>query len=165
MLGHCGLMNRSVVVGALALALGTGCAHQEVIPGTTVADSDVNRDIIKTVEQYRAAVEARDIDRLLMLASEHYFEDSGTPRPDDDYGYDGLKQMLTTRLVRVRSLRYRIQYRNIRLDGDRAEVEVFLNGAFELLSESGEKYRPVSDYHRFLLEHTAKDRWKFLSGM
>jgi hypothetical protein len=154
-------MGRSLLVCALV----AGCAHQQVIPGTTVTDTDVNRDIIKTVEMYRAALEARDVDRLLMLASDHYFEDSGTPRADDDYGYDGLKQVLTGHLARVRSIRYYIQYRNIRLDGDRAEVEVFLNGAFELLSEAGERYQRVSDYHRFLLEHTAKDRWKFLSGM
>jgi hypothetical protein len=165
MLGPTEPMSRSVVVCALAFAVGAGCAHQSVIPGTTVSDSDVNREIIKTVEAYRQALEARDVDRLLMLASERYFEDSGTPRADDDYGYDGLKQVLTGHLARVRSIRYYIQYRNIRMDGNKAEVEVFLNGAFELLSEVGEKYQRVSDYHRFLLEHTAKDRWKFLSGM
>jgi hypothetical protein len=153
------------IVWVCALGLVAGCAQKQYIPGTTVTDSDANREIVKTVEQYRQALEARDIDRLMMLASEHYFEDSGTPRADDDYGYDGLKQVLATKLPRVRSLRYYIQYRNIRLDGDRAEVEVFLNGAFELLSEAGERYRRVNDYHRFLLEHTQKDRWKFLSGM
>jgi hypothetical protein len=158
-------MSRFVFVCALAAALASGCAQKQYIPGTTVSDSEANRDILKTVEQYRQALEARDVDRLLMLASERYFEDSGTPRADDDYGYDGLKQVLTSQLARVRSLRYYIQYRNIRVDGDRAEVEVFLNGAFELLSEAGERYRRVNDYHRFLLEHTTKDRWRFLSGM
>jgi hypothetical protein len=164
MLGPAEPMGRVFVVCALALA-GANCAHQSLIPGTTVSDSETNREILKTVEQYRQALEARDVDRLLMLASERYFEDSGTPRADDDYGYDGLKQVLTGHLSRVRSIRYYIQYRNIRLDGNKAEVEVFLNGAFELLSEVGEKYQRVNDYHRFLLEHTAQDRWKFLSGM
>jgi hypothetical protein len=157
-----------VYVSGLALAAVTGssgCAHRENIPGTTVSDSEANREIVKTVEQYRQALEARDVDRLMMLASERYFEDSGTPRADDDYGYDGLKQVLSSKLPRVRSLRYYIQYRNIKVEGDKAEVEVFLNGAFELLSEAGERYRRVNDYHRFQLEHTTKDRWKFLSGM
>jgi hypothetical protein len=149
---------------ACALALG-GCAHQEMIPGTTVVDNEVNRQIIKTVEEYRQWLQTRDIEHLLLLASEHYFEDSGTPRADDDYGYEGLKQVLTTRLSRVRSLRYDIQYRNIKLDGNHAEVEVFLNGAFELLSEAGERYRRINDYHRFLLEKTPNERWKFTSGM
>jgi hypothetical protein len=46
-----------------------------------------------------------------------------------------------------------------------AEVEVHLNGSFELLSENGERYRNIDDFHHFMLERTAKDRWKFLSGM
>jgi hypothetical protein len=163
MLGPTQLMSRWVtVVAAVALA---GCAHKEYIPGTTVVDSDANREIVKTIEQYRQALEARDVDRLMVLASEHYFEDSGTPRADDDYGYEGLKKVLLSELPRIRSIRYYIQYRSVRVDGDRAEVEVFLNGAFELLSEAGERYRRINDYHRFQLEHTAKDRWKFLSGM
>ena len=34
----------------------------------------------------------RNVDGLLVLASPRYFEDSGTPRSDDDYGYDGLER-------------------------------------------------------------------------
>jgi hypothetical protein len=150
---------------SLAVAVGAGCAHQGQIPGTTVKDTETNRAIIKVIEDYRQWLVARDVDHLLVLASERYFEDSGTPRADDDYGYDGLKQVLTSKLSRVRSLRYDIQYRNIKQTGDRAEVEVFLNGAFELLSEAGERYRRVNDYHRFLLERTGNDRWKFIGGM
>jgi hypothetical protein len=147
-------------------ALGAGCAHNEVIPGTNVVDTEVNRAIVKTVEEYRLSIENRDVDRLLMLASEKYSEDSGTPRTDDDYRYDGLKNVLTTRLSRVRSIRYTIQYRSIHMVSDNeAEVEVHLNGSFELMSENGERYRNIDDFHHFMLERTAKDRWKFLSGM
>ena len=42
---------------------------------------------------------------------------------------------------------------------------MFLNGAFELVSEAGERYRRVNDFHRFVLERNQKDRWKFVSGM
>ena len=154
------------VVFAFSLATAAGCAHRDLIPGTNVQDTEVNRAIIKTVEQYRQSIELRDVERLLMLASDRYSEDAGTPRTDDDYTYDGLKHVLTTRLSRVRSIRYSIQYRNIKLvSANEAEVEVFLNGSFELMSETGERYRNVNDFHRFMLEKTSKDRWKFLSGM
>jgi len=150
----------------LALTGGAACAHDEVIPGTNVPDNETNRAIIKTVEDYRASIENRDDDRLLMLASDRYSEDSGTPRTDDDYRYDGLKNVLTTRLSRVRSIRYSIQYRNVRMfTPNEAEVEVHLNGSFELMSENGERYRNIDDFHHFILERTARDRWKFLSGM
>jgi hypothetical protein len=147
-----------------AAAAGPGCAHEEFFPGTTIVRSEQNRRIIETVEQYRQRLLARNVEGLLVLASEKYFEDSGTPRSDDDYGYEGLKQVLSTRLTRVKSLRYDIEYRNIKVTGPRAEVQVFLDGSFELASESGDRYRRVNDYHRFILEADG-DNWKFVSGM
>jgi len=151
----------------LAVALGTGaaCAHAEYFPHTTIEKSEQNRRIIETVEEYRQRLMQRNVVGLLALASPRYFEDSGTPRSDDDYGFDGLKKVLETQLPRVKSLRYDIEYRNIRVSGDQAEVEVFLDGSFEITApEAGDRYRRVNDYHRFLLNKEG-DEWKFIAGM
>ena len=72
--------------------------------------------------------------------------------------------MLANRLTRLGSIRYDIQYRSAKVDGNHAEVEVFLSGAFELIGESRERYRRIGDYHRFVLER-AGEKWKFISGM
>jgi hypothetical protein len=151
-----------VVLGGLSL--GGACAHQDYFAGTTIVRSEQNRKLIETIEQYRQRLLARNVDGLLVLASDRYFEDSGTPRSDDDYGYDGLRQVLTNQLKRVKSMRYEIEYRNIKVTGTRAEVEVFLDGSFELAADAGDRYRRVNDYHRFVLEEKG-DEWKFLSGM
>jgi hypothetical protein len=153
------------VLMLLAVGAVAGCAHREYFPGTTIVRSEENRKIIETVEKYRQRLLTRNTVGLLALASQKYFEDSGTPRSDDDYGYDGLKKVLEVRLQRVKSLRYEIEYRNIRVTGDQAEVEVFLDGSFELgAAEAGDRYRRVNDYHRFLLEKES-DEWKFIAGM
>jgi hypothetical protein len=145
--------------------LAAGCAHRDYYPGTEIVRSEENRKIIETVEEYRRRLMQHNVVGLLALASPKYFEDSGTPRSDDDYGYDGLKKVLETQLPRVKSLRYDIEYRNIRVTGDQAEVEVFLDGAFEIAApEAGDRYRRVNDYHRFLLAREG-DEWKFLGGM
>ena len=150
---------------ASCLATAAGCAHRDYFPGTTIVRSEENRKIIQTIEEYRQRLMQRNVVGLLALASPRYFEDSGTPRSDDDYGYEGLKKVLEQQLQRVKSLRYDIEYRNIRVSGNQAEVEVFLDGSFEIASaEAGDRYRRVNDYHRFLLEKE-KDEWKFLSGM
>jgi hypothetical protein len=148
----------------MSAGLGAGCARNEYYPGTTIVRSERNRKIIETIEQYRKRLMERNIDGLLVLASPRYFEDSGTPRSDDDYGYDGLRQVLTNRLQRLKSLRYEIEYRNVRMNGNQAEVEVFLDGSFELASSLGDRYRRVNDYHRFVLEPQG-DNWKFVAGM
>ena len=72
---------------------------------------------------------------------------------------------MTGRLGRVQSLRYDVEYQKVTVKGDVAEVDAFLNGAFELQSETGERYRRVNDRHRFVLERTAGNKWRFLSGM
>jgi hypothetical protein len=105
-----------------------------------------------------------NVNGLLVLASQSYFEDSGTPRSDDDYGFEGLRQVLATKLKLVKSLRYEIEYRNINVRGKHAEVEVFLDGSFELAAEAGDRYRRVNDYHRFILEQE-DEQWKFVRGM
>ena len=159
---------RLLVLGVLPALGAAACAHQEYFAGTTIPRTEENRRIIETVEQYRQRLLARNIEGLLVLASERYFEDSGTPRSDDDYGYDGLKQVLANQLKRVKSMRYEIEYRTIKVTGSdqskKAEVEVFLDGSFELAADAGDRYRRVNDYHHFVLEQKG-DEWKFLSGM
>ena len=69
-----------------------------VLPGHDDPANEDNPKIIETVEQYRRRLLEHNVDGLLVLASQTYFEDSGTPRSDDDYGYDGLRQVLASKL-------------------------------------------------------------------
>ena len=156
---------RAILLMAIATAAAaSACAHQRYLPGTQVVDSEDNRAVLATIEQYRERLVEKNVEGVLLLASDRYFEDSGTPSAEDDYGYDGLKFVLANRLTRLRSIRFDIQYRGIKVEGMRAEVEVFLSGAFELVGESRDSYRRVGDHHHFVLERTG-DKWKFLSGM
>jgi hypothetical protein len=159
---------RLFLLGLALSVVGAGCGHGRYLPGTTIPATEANREIIDTIEEYRARLMEKNVDQLLLLASDKYFEDGGTPRPNDDYGYAGLAEILRGRLQRVESIRYDIQYKSINVASDgKAHVEAFLNGAFELQGEVGERYRRVSDFHRFVLEHSTSgtSKWKFLSGM
>ncbi len=114
----------SLLAVVIAAGLCSGaCAHESYIPGTTVADNADNQAIINTIEEYRHRLLDKNVDGLLVLASDKYFEDGGTQRADDDYGYDGLRLRLTPLMERVRSiLRYEIQYKKIAIRNNRAEV-------------------------------------------
>jgi hypothetical protein len=157
--------NQLLAAAATLLIVGAvGCAHTDYFAGTKILRNEENIKIIETVEQYRRRMLEHNIDGLLVLASQTYFEDSGTPRSDDDYGYEGLKQVLSSKLKLVKSLRYEIEYRNITVRGNRADVEVFLDGSFELAAEAGDRYRRLNDYHQFTLERE-NEQWKFVRGM
>jgi hypothetical protein len=161
---------------AVAL-LGTACASQSsTIPGSKIPDSQVNRDIIQAVEEYRTAVERRDAAALLLMASKNYWEDGGTPSGADDYGYEGLRELLQSRFEQVEDVRYSLKYLNVarrcRSDGDpstnegcRAYVDVLIDASFTVTDARGRKIRPDKrDQNQLVLEWSG-EKWLFLSGM
>src|SRR5215470_10820099 len=107
---------RGIMKGLLlAIALlAAGCAAEtQYIYGTKVVDSAENRKLIDTCEQYRLAVEKRDTQALMSLASKNYWDDGGTPTGSDDYGYAGLKEVLDNRFSRADGIRYSVKYMEI----------------------------------------------------
>jgi len=154
----------SALVGMFVTAI-AGCAHMRFLAGTTIPATDDNLAIVETVERYRGYLVEKNIEMLLLLASQNYNEDGGTPEANDDYGYAGLREILAGRLGRAQSLRYDIEYTRVAVRGDQAEVDSFLNGAFDLQSEMGERHHCINDRHRFVLERTSSNKWRFLSGM
>ena len=66
-------MNRLVMtLGTMILLGGGACATIATIPGTKVADTKPNREIIEVLERYRHALEERDATTLLSLAHPNY---------------------------------------------------------------------------------------------
>jgi len=151
-----------VLFGFLAGA--SGCAHLAVIPGTKVIDTKENREIIEVCERYRRALEERDPVTLLALAHPNYYEDSGTPKGDDDYGYEGLKEVLSRRLAALRTLRYNIEYRRVNIDGHHAQVDIRYDASFQIATEMGDRWERKQNDKRLELENDGK-RWLIIAGM
>jgi len=148
----------------LAMALVLGCATTKQIQGTKIEDTEENRAILRVIEKYRQAMERRDEVALVALAHPWYTERSGTTKAHDDYGYEGLKKVIKTRLAALTAVRYGIEYRTITRKGDRAYVEVFIDASFQIVSETGDRWERKADYNRFELIWDGKS-WRFLSGM
>src|SRR5262249_20647642 len=135
------------------------------IPGTTVADTPTNRLIITdVVEKYREAMEDRDGAKLLSMASPHYYEDSGTPKGEDDYGYDGLKLVIATRMAALRSVRYNISHKDVQVDGKKAHVDIRYDASFQIATEMGDRWERKQNDKRLELEFDGV-RWLFTGGM
>ena len=153
------------LLAALALAAGGCAAHVETIPGTKVPASHENQQIIDRIEDYRMAVERKDTAALVLMASKRYWEDAGTPTGTDDYGYQGLQEILSGRFQKVKAIRYSMRYMNIQRRGDRVFVDVLIDASFTIPDPRGEDTRAdMRDQNQFVLEWDGR-HWLFLSGM
>jgi hypothetical protein len=111
-------------------------------------------------EQYRRALEARDVDALLALASPSYLDDGGTAAPQDDLAYDDLDEHLAGLLGSVEEVRYELRITRIDASGPRVVVELSYAATFVM----GEKQRQRVDDGRLVLEPHGSS-YRILSGM
>lgn len=155
-----------LIAAVLGMALGACARQASYIPGTKIPQTAENEQLIKVIERYRQAVERKDAAALLMMASKSfYYEDGGTQTGTDDYGYEGLKEVLATRFQLAKNIRYSMRYIKIRQTGKRAFVEVFIDASFSVKGPRGEMRREdVRDQNQLVLIREG-DSWKFVSGM
>lgn len=149
---------------ALAVLALPHCA-KKFIPNTTIPDNPFNRNVIKFCEQYRLAVESKNVGKLLMMASSDYYEDGGTPTGDDDFDYSELRDILTARFSKVKTIRYDIKYRKVHIEDEKVLVDYTWSGSYQIEGFTGQDYwfRKVEDNRLVLVEYS--DSYKILSGM
>jgi hypothetical protein len=155
------------VLVPLAL-LAAGCTTK-YIGDTKIEDNAENRAVLRVLEQYRRAVEDKDVQRVLELTSDHYFEDPGTPHePRDDYDKRGLEERLEEAFGHVADQSLQIDARKIEMADDEktASVEYVFDYRFRLVLPGGAKddWRKEMDVNRVKLVREGKD-WKFISGL
>jgi hypothetical protein len=169
-------MKRSLFfIPAICLALTvTACASKQgkFVTGTRIPYSSTNESVLKACEEYRLAVERGDADALMLMAHRQYWEDSGTPSGSDDYGYEGLRNVLLTRLLKATDIRYSVRYLSVHQQckgdlqqGCRAAVDILIDASFTVTNAYGKAARPDKrDQNQLVLEWDGR-RWLFLSGM
>lgn len=156
----------------LAAAAACGAHHGSYVAGTRVPFSESNESVLQACEQYRLAVERGDADALMLMAHKQYWEDSGTPSGSDDYGYEGLRNVLLTRLLKASDIRYSMRYIAVHQQcpkelhaGCMAAVDVLIDASYTIASAYGKPSRPDKrDQNQLVLQYDGK-RWLFISGM
>jgi hypothetical protein len=147
----------------LALAAG-GCAHT-MIEGTQIPDTDDNRALVQILAEVCEAMEARDADRILAHVSEDYFEDGGTPKPDDDYGYKELvSSVLPESLSHTTEVHLTMQVHEVVVEGDRARADIRYDSRVHLDMPSGALWDSHKEFNR--VEFAREDgAWRIVSGL
>ena len=174
-------MTRSTLTLILTLiaALGATACQTKYIKGTLIQDTEVNRQLLKLIETYRQALEDRDADGIVALCSERYFEDMGTARADDDYGYtelvdkvikesfkhtDKLYVTITIDDIIIGDIATDIIIGDIATDGGRANVDIRFDYRAHLTFPAGDKWVTDTEFNRLELVKEA-GLWKILSGL
>lgn len=141
-----------------------GCS-QQYIPNTDVEDSDFNRRVIEFCEDYRHAVERRNVGLLLKLAAQDYYEDGGSIDTSDDLDYAGLKEYLEGRFRDVKAVRYEVRYRDVTFGREQQVfVDFTYSASYKLPTENGDVWRrKVADNRLELLPDG--ESFKILAGM
>lgn len=154
----------SATIMVLAALLITGCTAKR-IPGIEIqlADTPDNRALVKLMDNFRDALEHKDMDRLMAMASKKFYEDSGTPETDDDYSYDGLMEHFTKHFKRLKKIQLNLQLKKVVVKGNKAKVDYRYVERYLMDLPSGEKWQVTDELNRIELVKE-EGKWKVLSG-
>jgi hypothetical protein len=147
----------------LALAALLACSHA-VIPGTNVPDDPQNRAVLEVVAMYKQAMEARDARALLSLAAPGYFDQGDPSRPSEPRDLEGLRKSVPKDFSDVRALKLDIDIRNVKVEGDRAQVDFFGVLRYAVAVPNGEKWFTEADDARIKLARV-DGAWKIVAGL
>jgi hypothetical protein len=148
----------AVVVGAV------GCSTH-YIPNTDVEDTEGNRRVIDFCEQYRHAVEGRNVPQLLKMADPRYYEDGGNIDSSDDMDYAGLSDYLNEQFKQTRAIRYEMHYHRVSPGRKNTIfVDYTYSASYRIPSPSGEQWRRRVADNRLEIVPTG-ETFRILSGM
>ena len=148
----------------IAIFVLCGCS-KAYIPNTDVEDSSDNRKVIKFCEEYRHAVEDKNVGRLLKMASSRYREDGGNTNDEDDLDYDGLKDYLAGTFGGTQAIRYEIRYRRVTFtEQKRIFVDYTYAASFRIPGVKGQEWKHTVADNRLELVPEG-DGFKIVAGM
>ena len=141
-----------------------GCS-KSYIPNTDVEDSSENRKVIHFCEDYRHAVEERNVGRLLQMVSPQYHEDGGNTLGDDDLDYDGYKEFMTSVFTQTVNIRYEIRYRRVTFtETNKVFVDYTYAASFRIPGVKSQEWKHTVADNRLELVPEGEG-FKILAGM
>lgn len=147
------------------IALASTACSRDYIPNTDVEDNDFNRQVIEFCEDYRHAVERRNVGMLVKFANEKYYEDGGTIDTSDDLDYAGLREYLEGKFRDVKAIRYEVRYRDVtRGRNDEIFVDFTYSASYKIPTERGDVWRRRVADNRLQLSPDGQT-FKILAGM
>ncbi len=140
------------------------CASSN-IPNTDVEDTGQNRKVVTFCEQYRHAVEEKNVGQLLKMASPRYREDGGNTNSEDDLDYEGLRGYLTQTFLKAQQIRYEIRYRKVTFtETNHVYVDYTYASSYKIPGVKGDEWKHTVADNRLDLVPDG-ETYKIIAGM
>jgi hypothetical protein len=157
----------AAAVLAVWAAFATGC-KPELIPGTSVEDSEENRAVLVFLTRYQSAMQERSPEKVAALCAADYFEDNGNQDPKDDYNLDGLKAKLGEHFARTKEVTLEVYVQKIEhLDDGRITVAYRYNARALVNFPSGDKWLAATEVNKVVLREVENDEagYRIVAGL
>jgi len=142
------------------------CSSQKMIEGTSIKDTDVNRELYEIMQKYNKYLEAKDIDGIMSLVSKRYYDNSGTIDNTDDFGYSQLKNILKKRFSQTKEIFQTINIRKIIYlkSDDKYYVTYEYNAKFLMNIDGNSEWHKKSDINQMIFKKE-NDSFKIIKGL
>jgi hypothetical protein len=147
----------------LALLVLSACGPR-YIPGTQLNDTEDTRAILKLMERYRAAVEARDARAIQELVSKTFRDNAGTEDPTDDLTADNLAQALPALFGRMDAPRVELEVRRIDVKPNGWATAIYYWNASWRAPGLLEKSQRDAELEQMVLQRE-DGTWRIVSGI
>ena len=131
-----------------------------------IDNNDTNVEILKTVQKYRDAIAAKDVETLKSLVSKDYYENGSTTDDlNDDYGNERIEEILNDYLSQsVKDIRYVIEIKQLTSQGTEyyVDYQYIWNFRYEVAGQS--YWQSKNDTNRLTLVEE-DGTWKIKSGL
>ncbi|MCY1015374.1 nuclear transport factor 2 family protein [Pyxidicoccus sp. MSG2] len=155
------MLKRFLALSVLSLL--AACAPKR-IPGTEIQDTNDTRAILKVMEQYRSALEARDAAAIQALLTKDFREDAGTPsEPDDDLTAANVGPYLENLFKALQSPKVELDVRRVEVGENVAAAIYYWKASWRMPGLSSKPQRE-SELEQMVLRRE-DGTWKILSGI
>jgi hypothetical protein len=149
---------------SVCLALLVACGARR-IPGTEIEDNDDTRAILKVMEQYRAALEARDAQGVLKLLSDSFKDEGGSSKMEDRMDLATLQKKLPSELAKVEDVKLDLSVRKIEIFSETSTASaVYTYNLSFRMPRLNNKPQSESEIKQMWFKRD-KGQWKISSGI
>ncbi len=156
-----------IIMMILSLSiLFVSCSSQKMIEGTSIKDSDENRELYNIMQKYNKSLEEKNIDEIMAIVSKRYYDNSGTIDNTDDFGYSQLRDILTKRFSQIKEIFQTIKVRKINYNKstDKYYVTYQYDAKFLMNIGNNDEWHKKSDINQIVFKKE-DESFKIIKGL